>query len=314
MAPRRGTVFDMIDPRRLLVLRALADHGTVTAAAGALHLTPSAVSQQLATLEAEAGQALLLRRGRSVRLTAAGEILAGHAGRVLAQLAQAEADLAACAGGTAGRVTIASFATAITMVLAPAIAALRDSAPGVEIVVRDVEGHASLPLLLAGEIELAISVDYRGAPRDDERIMRVPLYEEPFDAVLPVGHALAAAPRLRIGDLAGYDWITPWPGNPCHDVVLAACERAGFAPRVVHSSDDFRAVAAIAEAGGGVALVPRSALFGVALARAAVRPVADPAPSRRVFAALRRGGDRHPLLRLALDAIRVASRPDPVPG
>jgi len=298
----------MIDPRRLLVLRALADHHTVTAAASALHVSPSAVSQQLATLEAEVGQALLQRRGRTVRLNAAGEILAAHASRILALLEEAEADLAACATGAAGRVTVAAFATAITMVVGPAIVALRARAPHVEVAVLDVEGHASLPMLLAGGVDLAIAVDYRGAPRDDERILRVPLYAEPFDAVLPTGHPLADAPCVALTALEAYRWITPWPGNPCHDVVLLACESAGFEPRVDHSSDDFRAIVALVAAGGGVALVPRSALHGAMLAGVAVRPLAAPAPNRRVFAALRRGSDGNPLLRLAVEAIRENAR------
>ncbi|MGW6513241.1 LysR family transcriptional regulator, partial [Streptomyces niveus] len=117
----------MIDPRRLRILRAVADHRTVTAAAAALYLTPSAVSQQLAALEQETGHALLTRSGRGVRLTAAGEILLTHAHEVLAQLERAEAELAAYAGGAAGEVTVAAFATGIAEVLAPAIAHLAGS-------------------------------------------------------------------------------------------------------------------------------------------------------------------------------------------
>lgn len=300
----------MIDPRRLRVLRALADCGTVTAAARALYLSPSAVSQQLAALEAETGQALLERRGRAVRLTAAGEILATHASTVLAQLERAEADLTACATGNAGRVTVAAFATAITMLVAPAVAALRKRSPDVQVQVRDVEGHASLPMLLAGEVDLAVAMDYRGAPREhDERVLIVALYAEPFDAVLPAEHPLADRAEVSVGELAGDNWITPWPGNPCHDVVLLACEYAGFEPRVAHSSDDFRAVAALAGAGIGVGLTPRSALRGVELHGAVVRPVAGVPPTRRVFAALRRGSERHPLRAGVIEALQDAARP-----
>ncbi|HEY8372876.1 MAG TPA: LysR family transcriptional regulator [Pseudonocardiaceae bacterium] len=307
----------MIDPRRLRVLRALADHGTVTAAAQALYLTPSAVSQQLAALEAEAGQPLLERRGRAVRLTAAGEILAAHASAVLSQLERAAADLAACAAGTVGRITVAAFATAITQVVAPAIAELRQRAPRVQVRVRDAEGHASLPMLLAGEIDLAIAMDYRGAPRDDdERVLRAPLYAEPFDAVLPAEHPLAERDAVGLAELADEAWVTPWPGNPCHDVVLQACEQAGFQPRVTHSADDFRASAALAAAGVGVALVPRSALHGVTCQGAVVRPVRGRPPVRRVFAAVRRGSEHHPLQVITLDALRSAAQrmPGQEPG
>ncbi len=287
----------------------MADHRTVTAAAAALYLTPSAVSQQLAALEQETGHHLLAREGRGVRLTAAGEILLGHADAVLAQLERAEADLAAYSGGVAGEVTVASFATGISHVLAPAIGLLAERAPGVRLKVQDAEGDASLPMVLDGRADLAVAVEYRGAPRaDDSRLTRVPLYAEPFEAVLPLDHRLAAdTGPLAVGALADEPWIGPYPGNPCHDVVLLACEHAGFQPRLLHSSDDFRAVVALASAGAGVALVPGSALRGVDLSRVAVRPLDSDLATRRVFAAVRAGADGHPLIRPVLDALAEAA-------
>ncbi|WP_371483431.1 LysR family transcriptional regulator [Kitasatospora sp. NBC_00315] len=329
----------MIDARRLRTLRAVADHRTVTAAAAALYLTPSAVSQQLAALEQETGHDLLARDGRGVRLTAAGEILLRHADVVLAQLERAEADLAAYSAGVAGEVTVASFATGIALVLAPAIRALAAQAPGVRLKVLDAEGDASLPMLLDGRADLAVAVEYRGAPQaDDLRLTRVPLYAEPFEAVLPLEHPLAAGGRpsvltagpgrtadsgpvagsgpaaslvapgvIDLADLAAEPWIGPYPGNPCHDVVLLACEHAGFQPRLVHSSDDFHAVLALASAGAGVALVPRSALRGADLSRVAVRPVDSALATRKVFAAVRAGAEGHPLLRPVLAALAEAA-------
>jgi DNA-binding transcriptional LysR family regulator len=292
----------VIDPRRLRVLRALADHGTVTAAGAALHLTPSAVSQQLAALEAETGQDLLRRRGRRVSLTAAGELLVGHANAVAAELERASATLASFAAGSTGRVQLASFASAITQVVAPAVAALRASAPSVTVVVRDAEGHTSVPLLLDGEIDVAITEEYRSAPRaDDRRLTRFPLYAEPFDVLLPSAHPLAGGPDVDVRDLADEDWVATLPGNPCRDVVLLACESAGYVPGIVHVSDDFRAVAALVAAGAGVALVPRDAPTGVPGTTSL--PVRGRVPQRRVFAAVRRGSEEHPLLRTVLDAL-----------
>ncbi|MCP3822737.1 LysR family transcriptional regulator [Streptomyces sp. A3M-1-3] len=294
----------MIDPRRLRILRAVADHRTVTAAAAALYLTPSAVSQQLAALEQETGHVLLTRSGRGVRLTAAGEILLTHAHEVVAQLERAEAELAAYAGGAAGEVTVAAFATGIAEVLAPVIRLLAARNPGIRLRVRDAEGDESLPLVLDGEADLALAVEYRGAPREDDlRLARVPLYAEPFDAVLHAAHPLAQSPHVSLAELADSDWAGPYPGNPCHDVMVLACELAGFEPRLVHSSDDFRAVVALAGAGAGVALVPRSALRGMELKDTVVRPVQGPAATRRVFAAVRRGAEDHPLIRPVLDAL-----------
>lgn len=298
----------MIDPRRLRVLRAVADHRTVTAAAAALYLTPSAVSQQLAALEQESGHVLLTRSGRGVRLTAAGEILLAHANAVLAQLERAEAELAAYAGGTSGEVTVASFATGIAEVLAPALLSLGAARPGIRVRVRDAEGDESLPMVLAGEADVAVAVEYRGAPREDDvRLSRTPLYAEPFDAVLPDTHPLSMEGEVELSALAGDDWIGQHPGNPCYEVTLYACERAGFAPRLAHASDDFRAVAALAGAGAGVALVPRSALRALDLKGAVVRPVAGPRATRRVFAAVRRGAETHPLIEPVLAALARAA-------
>lgn len=233
----------MIEARRLHILRAVADHRTVTAAAAALYLTPSAVSQQLAALEQETGHRLVERGAKGVRLTPAGEILLSHTNAVLAQLERAEAELAAYGSGEAGTVTVASFATGIALVVAPALARLAESAPGIRVRVQDAEGDASLPMVLDRQVDVAVAVEYRGAPpADDPRLTHVSLYAEPFDAVVPVAHRLADADEVPLAELAKDTWIGPYPGNPCHDVVVLACESAGFQPRLEHSSDDFRAV------------------------------------------------------------------------
>ncbi|MEU4330814.1 LysR family transcriptional regulator [Nonomuraea dietziae] len=291
----------MIDTRRLRTLRAVADHGTVTAAAAALHLTPSAVSQQLGALEHEVGHRLFVRDGRGIRLTAVGRIMLGHADEVLAQLERAEAEVAAYTTGSAGEVSVASFATAISAVLAPAVRALRLSAPALKIRVLDAEGDRGLTMLLDDQADLAIAVEYRGAP-DDQRLTRIPLYAEPFDLLLPHEHA----PASTLAELAGDDWIGPYPGNPVHDVITFACEREGFTPGFAHSSDDFRAVVALVGAGAGVALVPRLALRDLDLSGVIVQRI--PGPERRVFAAVRKGADLHPLLRPLLTTL-TASHP-----
>ncbi|MFJ2030822.1 LysR family transcriptional regulator [Streptosporangium sp. NPDC087985] len=295
----------MIDTRRLRTLRAVADHRTVTAAAAALYLTPSAVSQQLVALEHEVGHRLLERDGRGVRLTSVGRILLGHANEVLAQLERAGADIAAYTTGTAGEVKVASFATAIGLVVAPAVGTLRDKEPGIQVRILDAEGDQSLTMVLDGAVDVAVAVEYRGAPaEDDRRLSRIPLYSEPFDVVLPSDHPLAQG-GVAVADLAGETWIGPYPGNPCHDVIALACEHAGFTPEFAHSSDNFSAVVALAGAGAGVAMVPRLALRGTDLSGVVIRPVAG--PERRVFAAVRRGAERHPLLIPLLDALQEAA-------
>ncbi len=246
-----------------------------------------------------------------MRLTPAGEILLSHTNAVLAQLERAEAELAAYGAGSAGTVTLASFATGIGLVVAPALARLARTAPGIRVRVQDAEGDASLPMVLDRQVDVAVAVEYRGAPdADDPRLTHVPLYAEPFDAVVPFTHRLADAGEVPLGELARDAWIGPYAGNPCHDVVVLACEHAGFQPRLEHSSDDFRAVVALASAGAGVALVPRSALRGMDLTGVVVRPVDGVAPTRRVFAAVRRGAEEHPLIRPVLDALAEAATED----
>src|SRR5919197_5732833 len=153
----------MIEARRLHILRAVADHRTVTAAAAALYLTPSAVSQQLTALEQETGHRLVERSAKGVRLTPAGEILLSHTNAVLAQLERAEAELAAYGSGAAGTVTVAAFATGIGLVVAPAITELAAAAPGIRVRVQDAEGDASLLMVLDRQVDVAVAVEDPGA-------------------------------------------------------------------------------------------------------------------------------------------------------
>ncbi|MEU8224401.1 LysR family transcriptional regulator [Kribbella sp. NPDC048915] len=284
------------------MLRALADHGTVTAAAEVLHLTPSAVSQQLAALESEVGQELLERRGRRVAITSAGRLLLAHADTILADVERAEDAMRLHANGANGEVRVVAFATAITLLVAPALTRLRETSPGLDLVVRDAEGPQGITALLDGDADLAIAVEHRGSPRpDDRRLARIPLYAEPFVAVLPPAHPAADRDTIELSMLADDDWVTTSPGNPIRDVVLLACEQAGYQPRIVHQSDDFRAVAALVAAGGGVSLVPRLAVPESTLAL--TRPLSEPAPARRVYAAVRASRADHPLITATLGVL-----------
>ena len=281
------------------MLRALADHGTVTAAAEVLHLTPSAVSQQLAALESEVGQELLERRGRRVAITSAGRLLLAHTDTILTEVERAEDAMRLHANGANGEVRVTAFATAISLLVAPTLTRLRETNPGLDLVVRDAEGHQGITQLLDGDADIAIAVEHRGSPRaDDQRLIRIPLYAEPFVAVLPPTHPAAADDTIELSQLAADDWVMTAPGNPIRDVVLLACEQAGFQPRVVHQSDDFRAVAALVAAGGGVSLVPRLGVPTPTLA--VIRPLPEPIPTRRVYAAIRSSRADHPLVSATL--------------
>ncbi|GLY73370.1 LysR family transcriptional regulator [Actinoallomurus iriomotensis] len=291
-----------IDRYRLRVLRELADRGTVAATAAALHVTPSAVSQQLATLAREVGAPLLSRDGRGVRLTAQARILLDHASIVHAQLERARADLDAHTDGEVGEVVIGAFASAVTGVVVPALARLRRERPRLRVRVVEAEAPGCFSRLGVGELDVVITVDWRDAPhRADPRYARRDLLTDPMNVVLPADHPLAGRERLELADLADEPWVAGRSG-PCLEVALAACAEAGFNPEIRHRTDDWTALGALVGVGAGVALAPSLALPaappGTVLRAAAPRP-----PARRIFLAVRAGAEDSPLLRPVIDAL-----------
>jgi molybdate transport repressor ModE-like protein len=297
----------MIDVRRLRVLRALSDHGTVAAAAQALHLTPSAVSQQLAALEREVGQPIVERRGRGVVLTGAAQVLLEHAHALFAQLERAEADVAAHARGELGTVVVGAFPTALQTIAAPAARALADAHPDLRVELHDVESPHCFAALAEEAIDVAISMESASAPAPgDPRYARRALLDDPLDAVLPAGHALAGRDAVALEALAAETWLGPSPGTSCHEVTLAGCAAAGFTPRLVHRTNDFPALMTFVAAGLGVALVPRLAQ-GHVPDGAVVVPLRGTPPARRVFAATRRGSEARPTIAAVLDALTAAA-------
>ncbi|RZU66478.1 DNA-binding transcriptional LysR family regulator [Microterricola gilva] len=303
----------MIDPRRLLVLRAFVLSESVTATAAAMHLTPSAVSQQLAALEREVGQALVVRTGRKLALTPAGRILSEHAEEINSRLKIAEAELAAHSGGVLGQLRIAAFPTAISWVVAPAIVELRRNAPGIDVKVIDAEAHMSHRMLMRGDVDVTVSLEYQSDPeRDSPDIMKFPLYIERFKAVLPHSHPLAgSADGIELTQLTGDGWIMPSPGNPCRAMVLQACAEVGFHPPITHVSDDYRAAVALVAAEAGICLVPESALAATDAEWVSILPTRGIAPLRKVTMTTRRDNQGHPVVRAGLDAMRaVLAEPD----
>ncbi|MFD4922740.1 LysR family transcriptional regulator [Streptomyces goshikiensis] len=293
------------DIKKLRILRTLAEQGTVTATAEALHLTPSAVSQQLTNLARQLGVPLLEAQGRRVRLTDAAHLVLRHAEAVFAQLERADAEIAGYLAGEAGEVRVGAFSTAVPALVVPAAAALRLTHPGVEIRVRETEAAESYELLSAGAVDLALSLAAHAPSARDPRFTRIPLLADPLDVALPPEHPLARSPRLRLADLSGEPWIYGGSG-PWSQITLSACEAAGFVPEQAHSAAGWSAILALVEAGMGVALIPRMAAgraTGVA-----VRDLGRDRPVRHVIAATRRGTDAAPAVARVLDALREAAR------
>src|SRR6476659_2706777 len=154
----------MLDLRRLRLLRELHERGTIAAVADALQFTPSAISQQLAVLEREAGVRLLERAGRGVRLTDPALVLVGHADALLERAARAEADLAAAAGTVMGRGRIAGFHSVALRIAVPAMAALARDAPRLRTELVEAEPEQALPALALGDVDLVLADEWQHQP------------------------------------------------------------------------------------------------------------------------------------------------------
>jgi DNA-binding transcriptional LysR family regulator len=301
-------VSKVVDLRRLRTLRAVADHGTLAAAADTLHLTPSAVSQQLAALEREVGHGLLEPSGRSVRLTPAARVLLGHADALFAQLERMQGELAAQNASPQGEVRIGGFPTALAGLLAPAARPLQATAPAIDLRVHEAETDEAVALLVARDVDLILGMECRAAPRrDDPRFHREELLGDVLDAVLPVDHALATRARIDLEDLRDERWVAPPVGWSCDEVFVAGCRAAGFSPRIAHRSGDWQAVMGLVAAGLGISLVPRLA-HSVTPPGVVIVPLTGVAPRRHVFAACRAGAESNPAIRAVLDAIAEAAR------
>jgi DNA-binding transcriptional LysR family regulator len=288
------------------VLREVAERGTIAAAARALAYTPSAVSQQLAALEREAGVALLDRHGGRVRLTEAGRRLVARTEAILVELEAASAELAAAAADVTGEVHVAAFPSAERALLAPAVAALHARHPDVRVRTTELEPEDSLPALRLGDVDLVVSHEDVAQPAPaDARLERVDLLEDPLRVVLPPGHPAEAA-AVALADLAGARWVATPPGTACRAMVERACGAAGYVPDVPFHANDFGVLAAYVAAGLGVAMVPALALgaFGPDVV---VRPVADVAVTRRLYAAARRGGLARPALAAMVEALSAVA-------
>ncbi|MFH8484480.1 LysR family transcriptional regulator [Streptomyces longisporoflavus] len=296
----------MID-HRLHVLRALAEHGTVTATAGALHLTPSAVSQQLRLLARDLGVELLRPEGRRVRLTPAAHVVLRHADALRAQWEAARAELAMQGSGIRGTLRLCGVSSALAALGAPAAARLREAYPQVESSLVEEESAECYRMLLADETDVALVLPGPDAPPvTDARFEQTPLLTDRQDLLVPEGHQLARPAGVELAEAAGQPWIVKKANNDTYPLVMAACTAAGFTPRITHQVKEWYAVSSLVSEGFGVCLVPRI----VPLPRHAVVRVplrGTPVPARRFLTAVRRGSADHPLVAAGLHALREAA-------
>ena len=287
-----------MDLTRLRALRELWSRGTMAAAAEALHLTPSAISQQISQLEDEAGTRLTERRGRGIRLTHAGEVLAQHAERVMAILDSARASLAEIRGEVTGEVRIAAFPSAAAALLPRAINALRKAHPRLEPVLVELEPAEGLAALGSWQADLALIDDLSLAASAHPGILRVALADDSLVALLPSRHALAGRESVTVADLAAESWAMDSTSSSYAQYIVGLCHRAGFEPRINAHCRSFEMVAAFVAAGCSVSVIPglRRAQAPRGVAMVELRPRVR----RQISIAYRSGERRHPAIQAVI--------------
>ncbi|TXS20642.1 LysR family transcriptional regulator [Streptomyces sp. ms191] len=271
----------MIEARHLRVLRAVAATGSFSAAARELGCTQPAVSQQMKALESSAGTPLLIRTGREMRLTQAGEALVRHASGILAGLTAAEEEVAAIAGLRAGRVRLVSFPSGSSTLVPTALAALRAAHPGTRVSLVEAEPPRSVEMLREGDCDVALAFRYGAGPGEWDDLVVRPLLADRLVGLVPDGHRLAEAESVGIAELADESWIAGCPR--CRRQLVDVCEEAGFTPRIDFATDDYPAVVGLVGAGLGVAVLPTLAIESVRPRGAKVVSV-EPAVEREIVA------------------------------
>lgn len=301
----------MLDVKRLQVLREVAARGSFSAAAEALGYSQPAVSQQIIALERETGTTLVQRSARGVRLTDAGRALVEHSDAILARVAAAEQELEAIAGLRGGRVRLASFATAGATLVPLAIARFSARHPGVDLSLIEAEPEEALPGLKGGQLDVALTFEYSSLPHSyyepaHEDVELTPLLDDPMFVALPLDHPLARRRTVRLADLAGESWIQGDVHGTCGKMHIAACEAAGFEPRVGFQSEDYNVVQGLVAAGVGISLIPELALTNLR-EDIVIRSLGAEGPVRHVAAATLAGGYRSPAVSAMLETLQEAA-------
>ncbi|MFD9405980.1 LysR family transcriptional regulator [Streptomyces sp. NPDC059989] len=296
----------MIDVQRLRILRAVAEHGSFNKAAGALLLTPSAVSQHIAALERSLGHPVAVRSTRGVTLTEPGRLLVEAAETISAELDQVRHAIDRLTAPRP-RLTIATFTSGGRHLLPEALSLFVAEHPEVELTVRQSEPEHAVPLVRAGAADLALAYHFDGPPPVEPGMRPgldwVPLMEDPLWLVLPRGHRLAGRAALSPAELGGDRWVL---GCLKTEAFLRRyADLAGFDLRVGASTTDYFFAQTLVAAGVGVSLVPHVSLApapGLVVVRAE-----PPRPARHIGVAIPRRRRPHPYAEALTRALTTAA-------
>ena len=295
----------MLNLERLRTLDALARHGSVSGAAEGLHVTTSAVSQQMSKLEREVGQQLLAKNGRGVRLTDAGRLLADHAARILSRVELAQSDLEAQRGQVVGELRLSAFPTAARGLVPTALAALRADHPGLRVRSSELEPEAGVAGVIRGDLDLAVVLDWYNKPMPlPDGLVKAPILDDPADVAMPVGHRLADRAEVDLGDFADDEWITWGEGEFCHEWLMFTLRSRGVEPHIGHRAGETHTQLGLVAAGLGVCIAP---LLGRhPMPEGVVTVPLRQAVRRHVYVIWRADADRRPSIRAAVGALRAA--------
>lgn len=289
--------------------------GSLAAAARELGVTPSAVSQQLTSLEREIGGEVLDRRGRRVELTALGEILVDGGRRVLAELERTSSGAERFLAAAGGPYAIAALPSVALAIVTTAVGRLAQAEPGLDVTVIDAEAGESTELLADRAIDLALVDAYPDlTPPVADGIVATVIGSEPLLLLVP--DALAGDGRaVALKRFADQPWVLAPGSAGCGAAARSACRQAGFDPLVRWESNDLMVLGECVAAGLGVTMLPRLAL-GRPPAGTAVLRLRERSVRRTIVALTRAASAERPQQQLVLAALQAAARDrlEPVPG
>jgi molybdate transport repressor ModE-like protein len=302
-----------LDLHSIRIVRAIAETGTITGAARQLGFSQPAISQHLQRTEARLGVPLVIRAGRSIRLTEAGALLARHAVAISSALDAAAGDLAELAGMRTGTARIASFPTASSTIIPRLLRAMAEKHPGIVVTYVEAEPPEALAMLREGSIDLAITFSYPGDRADPHRdiaagLAITPLFTEEMLLALPESHAQASNSDVDVRALLSERWIAGCP--LCRGHLLAVCETAGFDPVIDYETDNAVAVLHLVASRLGVALLPRLALATASVPAGAAIRATSPVSMRSIQLVRHADATRVPSLAATIAAVRSLAGDD----
>lgn len=272
-----------MDLRQLAALVAVAETGTFSAAADALHTVQSNVSTHVARLERELGATLVDRAAG--RLTEEGELVVARARRVQAELEALTSDVASLRHEVAGATRLGVIGTTARWLVPALLAAMEERHPRVQVTVLEGNTTSLLPQLASGAVDVGV-VNF---PATDPDVLLEPLFDEDFIVVAPSGHPLAGATTLTVADLADHELIMPPPGASIRVDLDRAAAAAGVRLRPKAELDGIRLIASMAFEGYGAAVLPSTAVPRWLTGDFRIVPV-DGIPRRQVGIGRRRRG------------------------